>query len=103
MSEVHEKVDCSEVLKLIPAEYWEKTTQIRKAVEAYTSENKLKHLQEVTIYFAYGAMHGEEEAIDRIRFLEAQVSDLTDLNQRLIQTLKEATSNQSTQDVKQEE
>ena len=99
------ELNISQVLTAIPAEYWEEAQEIRDALNLYTgSGKKIKQLQEIAMIFSLGSVYGEELAIRRINYLEKQVNDLTDLNKRLTDALKDAIrENQSTQDVKQED
>lgn len=98
------KMDVEKMLKLMPSDYWAECQAIREALNVYLINHDLKELQLFAVIFAFGTTYGEDNTIARIRYLEQQVHDLTDLNQRLTETLQESVKqNESIQDVKQEE
>lgn len=97
-----DKIDCKRMLDLIQSDYWQEAMSIRDAVSYYRKAgNQLKQLQEMALIFTCGVLYGEDQTIQRMKYLEKQVADLTHYNGRLEEALKNATK--STQDVKQEE
>ena len=95
--------DFEMMLKLIPSDYWSECREIREALSVYLINHDLRELQLFAIIFAFGVTYGEDNMICRIRHLEKRVHDLTDLNQRLTESMQETVKqNQSIQDVKQE-
>ena len=97
------KMDVEKILNFMPSEYWQECRAVREALNVFLIHNDLKELQKIAIIFAIGASYGEDNAIERIRYLEKQVHELTDFNKRLTEALQESVKQkQSIRDVKQE-
>ena len=100
-----EQMDIQKLLRLIPSNIWDLVGRVRMRIIETRDQGgpKLSMVQTLAVGAVFGYITGEDETIDRMKWLESRVSYLEDRNNELENLLVDANKKAPLQGVKMEE